>query len=133
MTSIEIGNLGEALVLQEFLKHGIQCYLPWGDGARADLIAEFNNKLNKIQIKTCEKVIDNAMTWKVGGGSSHKIYQENEIDYFALCCIENSVVCFVPFANQRSAIKIRTDIDCLNKTYNMHFMDEYTLEKIMDN
>lgn len=130
MNNNAIGNLGEAIVLQEFLKYGIQCYLPYGDGARADLVADFNGKLNKIQIKTCEKATNNIMTWKVGGGSCHKIYQNNEIDYFALCCIEKQIVCIVPFSNQRSSITIRADT-IKEKTYNMHFASEYSLENIL--
>ena len=33
MTTNEKGNLGEVRVLSEFVKLGIQCYLPYGDGS----------------------------------------------------------------------------------------------------
>ena len=42
------GNIGEAIILAEFVKRGIQVSIPFGDNARYDLIAEFNGKLNKI-------------------------------------------------------------------------------------
>lgn len=42
------GNIGEAVVLSEFVKRGTQVSIPFGDNARYDLIAEFNGKLNKI-------------------------------------------------------------------------------------
>lgn len=131
MTNLNIGNLGELLVLQELTKRGIQCYLPYGNGSRVDLVAEFNGTLNKIQIKTCEKVSGGVMTWKVGGGKSHRIYSDGEIDYFALCCIENSIVCFVPFNNQTSSIAIRPDDYMGARTYNMRFVSDYSLDKIL--
>lgn len=130
MNSIQLGNLGEVIVLKEFLNHGIQCYLPYGDGSRVDLIADFNGKLNKIQIKCCEQSNGDTMTWKVGGGSQHKIYNKDEIDYFALCCVEEQIVCLVPFSEQRSSITIRKR-ETKDIRYNTHFCDEYSLDKLL--
>lgn len=129
MNTVQLGNLGEAIVLSEFLKYGIQCYLPYGDGSRVDLIADFNGKLNKIQIKCCEKSINDTMTWKVGGGG-HIIYKQDEIDYFVLCCVKEQIVCLVPFSNQRSSITIRIG-DSKDIRYNTHFYTEYLLEKLL--
>ena len=53
MNSKDKGNIGEAIVLAEFTKRQIQVAIPFGDNARYDLIAEFNGKLNKIQVKYC--------------------------------------------------------------------------------
>ena len=57
MNSKEKGNIGEGLALAEFAKRGIQVSIPFGDNARYDLIAEFNGKLNKIQVKYCNQQI----------------------------------------------------------------------------
>ena len=48
MTTKQIGNIGEARVLSEFVRLGIPVYLPFGDNEKADLIAEFDGKLNRI-------------------------------------------------------------------------------------
>lgn len=48
MNTSQLGNLGESMALCAFAKYGIQCYLPYGDGSSTDLIADFNNKLNRI-------------------------------------------------------------------------------------
>ena len=48
MNTSQLGNIGEVRVLSEFVKLGVPCYLPYGDGNRYDLIADFNGKLNKI-------------------------------------------------------------------------------------
>lgn len=55
MNSKRIGNIGEAQVLNKFVSLGIPVYIPFGDNEKADLIAEFNGKLNKIQVKTSQK------------------------------------------------------------------------------
>lgn len=53
MISKDKGNIGESVVLTEFIKRGIQVSIPFGDNARYDLIADFNGRLNKIQVKYC--------------------------------------------------------------------------------
>ena len=56
-----VGNIGEAKVLCKFVELGIPVYLPFGDNERSDLIAEFNGKLNRIQVKTSVKAEDGKM------------------------------------------------------------------------
>lgn len=51
MNSKRIGNIGEAKALAKFVELGIPVYIPFGDNESADLIAEFNGKLNKIQFR----------------------------------------------------------------------------------
>lgn len=48
MNTKNVGNVGEAITLAEFVKRGIPVYIPFGENERADLVAEFNGKLNKI-------------------------------------------------------------------------------------
>ena len=48
MNSKNIGNIGEVKVLAKFVELGIPVYLPFRDNEKADLIADFNGKLNKI-------------------------------------------------------------------------------------
>lgn len=48
MNTSQLGTLGESIALSAFARYGIQCYLPYGDGSSTDLIADFNNKLNRI-------------------------------------------------------------------------------------
>lgn len=88
---MKIGNLGEAKVLAKFTELGIQCYLPFGDGNTVDLIAEFNNKLNRIQVKSTEKDENGSLPFSIcsttirTNGEIHKhFYTEDEIDYYAL-------------------------------------------------
>mgnify|MGYP002738007242 FL=1 len=47
-----IGNVGEARVLSELISLGIPVCLPFGDNERYDLVADFNGRLVRIQVKT---------------------------------------------------------------------------------
>ena len=53
MNSKDKGNIGEAIMLAEFIKRGIQVSIPFGDNARYDLIIDLNGKLYKVQVKYC--------------------------------------------------------------------------------
>lgn len=137
MTSNQKGNLGEVRVLSEFVKLGIQCYLPYGDGSGVDLVADFNEKLNRIQVKTTEKLNKaGAMEWKVtrqqGYHGNRVQYEADAIDYFAFYCIETDIVCLVPFDDKfpTSTISIRLDSYTGTRTNTMRFASDFSIEKI---
>lgn len=138
MTTTQKGNIGEVRVLSEFVKLGIQCYLPYGDGSTVDLIAEFNGKLNRIQIKTTQKIgSSGAMEWKVtkqeGYHGSRVNYNLNDIDYFAFYCIETDIVCLVPYDENfpKSTISIRLDDYEGVRLNTMRFVSDYSINKFI--
>ena len=51
-----IGNIGEVKTICKFVELGIPVYTSFGDNESADMIAEFNGKLQKIQCKTSQKL-----------------------------------------------------------------------------
>lgn len=141
MNTKSIGNIGEVKVLSWFIEHNIPCYLPFGDNERADLIAEFNNKLNKIQIKTSNIVNNNVINFDLFSrihsitvaGNTHKIYYyNNEIDYFALYnmvydeiyLVKNSII------NTKS-IRIRLGASQNNQHKNINYACDYLIENIL--
>ena len=134
MNTSQLGNIGEARVLSEFVKLGIPCYLPYGDGNTADLIADFNNKLNKIQIKTTSSLNKaGAMEWKVTrqeGYHGNKVnYKKEDIDYFAFYCLETDIVCLVPFDENfpNATLSIRLDDYNGRKLSTMRFAKDYQI------
>lgn len=102
MISKEKGNIGEAIILAEFIKRGIQVSIPFGDNARYDLIADFNGKLNRIQIKYCSRLSENNSISCPCASSTyhttHKHYQtyENDVDYFAFYLAPWEICVLVP-------------------------------------
>lgn len=54
MTTKQLGNIGEALA--KLVSMNVPVYVSFGDNEKADLVAEFNGKLNKLQVKTSENL-----------------------------------------------------------------------------
>ena len=102
MTTKQIGNVGEAIALAGFVQMQIPVYIPFGDNERADLIAEFNGKLQKIQVKTSEKCEDGKVTFSLVSSTVHRkngvkhVYTKDEIDYFVLYNLETHMLLLVP-------------------------------------
>lgn len=114
MTTKQIGNIGESRVLFEFVKRGIPVYLPFGDNESADIIADFNGKLNKIQVKTTtfEKTpgsIEFNIAKRPTGEGKRIAYNDNQVDYFALYAVNLDEVFLVPFSRitSKSTFTIR--------------------------
>lgn len=134
-----IGDIGEAVCLAELVKRGVQVYLPFSENDPIDLIANFNGKLNKIQIKTSEKLKDGKIKWKlcstviIEGKSVRHIYTADEIDYYCLYNVETQICLLVPL----SMIKCTTEITftypytfCKTASAN-HNWEDYTFDKIL--
>lgn len=48
MTTKQLGNIGEA----KLVSMNIPVYVSFGDNEKADLVADFNGKLNKLQVNS---------------------------------------------------------------------------------
>ena len=138
MNTSQLGNIGEVRVLSEFVKLGIPCYLPYGDGNTVDLIADFNGKLNRIQIKTTRFLNKaGAMEWSVtrqsGYHGAKQKYDTKDIDYFAFYCIETDIVCLVPFNENfpSSTLSIRLDDYSGSRTSTMRFAKDYQISNFI--
>lgn len=132
-----IGNIGEAKVLCKFVELGIPVYLPFGDNERSDLIAEFNGKLNRIQVKTSIKAENGKMVFDLTSSTAHRSngvkhkYTDSEIDFFACYNIARDKIFLVPVDEPRSAITIRYEKPKNNQTLGINFEDDYLIENIL--
>lgn len=141
MNSKRLGNIGEAKAISKFVEMQIPVYIPFGDVEKSDLIADFNGKLNRIQVKTCEKFKNNSFT--VGLRSStirhqknyiHK-YNKSEIDYFVVYNISSDTLLMFPIEKfeNRTAIKITIPYKKGRNQYETINWEDYTFEKIIKN
>ena len=102
MNSKDKGNIGEAIVLAEFTKRKIQVAIPFGDNARYDLIAEFNGKLNKIQVKYCGQITENnSFICPCASSTNHTTNKhlstyDNDVDYMAFYLASIDKLLLVP-------------------------------------
>ena len=139
MNNKRIGNIGEVKALSKFIELGVPVYLPFGDNETADLIADFNGKLNKIQVKTSIKAEDGKMTFQVCSAqsstrknipSARYIYTKNEVDYFVLYNIERDELLLVPFEviEGKIEITIRYELPKNNQKIGIHMNSDFTFE-----
>lgn len=102
MNTKGIGNIGEAKALCKFVSLHIPVYQAFGDNEKSDLVAEFNGKLQKIQVKTSEKCNEGKITFSLVSSTLHRKngvkhkYTKEEVDYFALYNLETDILILVP-------------------------------------
>lgn len=137
MNTNTIGNWGEAKVLYELTKRGIQCFLPYGDGSTVDLIAIFNGQMNRIQIKTCQNLssrgtMECKLTRQEGYHGNRVPYAADSFDYYALYCVEADVLCFVKVTPDLPQNTISFQVkEPLHKTSKMRMAEDYSIDKIL--
>lgn len=138
MNSKSIGNIGEAKVLCKFVELGIPVYTPFGDNEKADLIAEFNGKLNKIQVKTSIKAENGKIVFDITSSTIHRkngekhIYTSDEIDYFACYNIaRDKIFLFKVDEVPNTTITIRYERPKNGQTQGIRFEEDYLLDNIL--
>lgn len=138
MNSKSIGNIGEAKTLCKFVELGIPVYIPFGDNEKSDLIAEFNGKLNRIQVKTCTKAEDGIMKFDLTSSTSHRnngeihVYTKEEIDYFVCYNVARDKLFLIPVEEAGdTGIIIRYEKPKNNQTKGIRFEEDYLLETFL--
>lgn len=137
MDTKRIGNIGEAKVLCKFVELGIPVYIPFGDNERSDLIAEFNGKLNRIQVKTSIKAEDGKMIFDLTSSTVHRSngvkhkYSNEEVDYFACYNIIRDKIFLVPVDKPRTSITIRYEKPKNGQINNINLEEDFLIENTL--
>ena len=137
MTTKEEGMYGEAKVLAKFVELGVPVAIPFGDNYSYDLIAEFNGKLNKIQVKTSSQTDSNRTKFKltkVRINSSQNItkhYIEGEVDYYALYATKRDKIFLVKFADVNGSINIRYKSTNNGQDHLARFENDYLIDNVI--
>lgn len=135
------GNIGEVAILFEFVKRQIPVSIPYGDNERYDLIAEFDGKLNKIQIKYCsEETPNDGIICPCASSYNHtstrqgwEDYSEDGIDYFCFWIAPDNLALIVPMSEigtKKSMTFKRTPAKNGQAT---RLMQDYTFDKKFSN
>lgn len=140
MNSKNKGNIGEAIVLAEFTKRNIQVCIPFGDNARYDLIAEFNGKLNKIQVKYCGQITENnSFTCPCASSTNHTTNKhlttyDNDVDYMAFYITSIDKLLLVPIEQLagKKTITFRLEAPKNGQKIGINLVDDYLLDKIIN-
>lgn len=72
----KLGSLGELKAQYDFIKAGFDVSIPIGDYCAYDLIIIKNEKVFKIQVKSCEKIKDGKIQFNL---TSQNYYVQNNI------------------------------------------------------
>ena len=140
MNSKDKGNIGEAIVLAEFTKRQIQVAIPFGDNARYDLIAEFNGKLNKIQVKYCGQITENnSFICPCASSTNHTTNKhlstyDNDVDYMAFYLASIDKLLLVPIEQLagKKTITFRLEAPKNGQKIGINLVDDYLLDKIIN-
>ena len=114
-------------------------YQAFGDIEKADLVADFNGKLNKIQVKTSE-IFENgsfivdltSSTIRKKLDYKHK-YSSNEIDYFAIYNLQSDILLLLPIEEfeERTSVKINVPYKPSRNQFKAINWEDYTFDKII--
>lgn len=132
------GQISEARALYEFQKRCIPVSIPWGDNERYDMIAEFNGKLNRIQIKTCSVEQNGSIVCYCRSSKNHttnkKLYTyQNDVDYFFFVNPTNDLLALVPIEiiGNHTQIYLRTRPTKNNQKSKTHYFDDFSIDKVI--
>lgn len=138
MNTKSIGNIGEVKTISKFVELGFPVYLPFGDNEKADLIAEFNGKLNKIQVKTSVKAENGVVKFDLTSSTTHRkngvkhIYTNQEIDYFACYNLSRDKVYLIKVDNApNTMLTIRYEMSSNGQTKSIRLEKDYLIENVL--
>lgn len=132
MNSKMKGQISEARALYEFQKYSIPVCIPWGDNERYDLIAEFDGKFNRIQVKTCNEEENGAIVCYARSSTNHTTNRnlttyENEVDYFVFVNQTRDWVALVPMEEigKNKAIRLRVVPPANRQTKGIRYFEDF--------
>ena len=145
---LQIGKAGEYLVCADLILKGFISF-PSEQGLPYDVLLDTGEKLLKVQVKTTEKyrsvpqrnVDTKAYIFNIkrAGNKGKTRYSENEIDLFALVCLDTMKIGYVKNIDMPETINIRVDSERGNyydekgvKDYEM-CLKEYKTDKNKSN
>ena len=139
MNTKRLGNIGEIKTIAKLVEMQIPVYQAFGDIEKADLVAEFNGKLNKIQVKTSEIFSDGQFVVDLKSSTIrnkvnyyHK-YSADEIDYFAIYNLGADMLLLLPIEEfeGRTSIKINVPYKPSRNQFKAINWEDYTFDKII--
>lgn len=134
------GQLSEARALYEFQKRDIPVCIPWGDNERYDLIAEFNGKFNRIQVKTANEIQNGSVCCYCRSSTNHTTNKGlntyvNDIDYFVFVNQTYDLLAIVPIeeVGEQKQIRLRLQPPANGQVVNIRYFSDFSFDKLFDN
>lgn len=139
MTTKRLGILGELKALAMFAEYSIPVYIPYGDNERVDFIAEFNGRLQRIQVKSTDGYSEGKMIFKTNSVSVNtkqvieREYSEYDVDYFVFYCKKLDQLYILSIKEvPNSHLYLRIEPPANNQTKGIKFAKDYLLSDFLE-
>ena len=89
MSTIDVGNLSESIIMAAYIKRGFSVSVPFGNGCAYDLVVDTGSRLYKVQVKTGWKrkgclIYKGRRRVKDSTCNGMRSYRTDEVDFFAI-------------------------------------------------
>jgi len=147
--AIKFGKIGEHLVVADLLMNGYDAFIVPDHNSSFDVVMNNGKSLLKVQVKTTTKPSLNRNPSKIKnilaqtpcykfnikdkGNGLKSCYSENDVDMFALVCLDTRFVAYIPYSARTGNISFR-DPKMKGKYWNERWMtyrpiiEKYKLE-----
>ena len=139
MTTKRLGILGELKALAMFAEYSIPVYIPYGDNERVDFIAEFNGRLQRIQVKSTDGYSEGKMIFKTNSVSVNtkqvieREYSEYDVDYFVFYCKKLDQLYILSIKEvPNSHLYLHIEPPANNQTKGIKFAKDYLLSDFLE-
>lgn len=144
-STARIGKLGEYKVATKFAERDIPVYLPMTEAEEADMIVEFGGKLQKVQVKTSNRLrgkYNDVISFslrnsdhKVSHGkikAQTKLYDTDKVDYFALYNLPDDEIYLVKNTGDKTTMYIRDDYPTTGQKANINLSSDHNIDRVLD-
>ena len=130
MNTKRTGDISEAVAITALLKGGANVLIPFGDCNRYDLVAEFEDKFYRIQVKTgwIEKgnIRASVSNNTTEDGKTIRRSYKGQVDFFIIFCRETDKLYLLPIeACSDSDIKLRLEKPKNNQKVGIKMASDY--------
>lgn len=117
INDIQIGKAGEYLVCADLILNGLIAF-PSEQGLPFDIVLQYKDKLLKVQVKTTRgakeipqrKTSIPAYIFHIGNNGKNNVrkqYNSNDVDLFALVCLDTKLIAYIPYFNCKTTMNFR--------------------------
>jgi hypothetical protein len=134
MSTIEVGNASESIVLAAYIHAGFFVSVPFGNGCPYDLIVDTGTLLIKVQVKTGwhrkgSLIYKSQRRIKATNHHGMRQYKSNEVDFFAIYFPLTGDIYAVPFVSTagRGCLRLAPALNKQQKS--IRWASDFTWEK----
>lgn len=131
LTTNDIGERAQGMILAEVMKHGYTPLIPFGEGRRYDMVIEKNAQFFRLQCKAgrYEKGVVRFNGYSLNWwNKTKKRYTREEIDYFAVYCEHTGKVYLVPVEDVTTLdVYLRVEPTANNQAKGVRWAQDYEI------